>query len=85
MLCIRQAVGGSNGGSTSAQQCKADRLQAYVGQKLTPDVEEKFGWDSIGSMVRFIKPNQAMMKDSEAGLVNVYLDKNDRIVKVSCE
>jgi len=72
--------------ATPAQnlQCSAENLQAFVGEKLTPELTEKISSRSAASVVRVIRPNQAITMDYNAARVNVHLDKDDVITMITC-
>lgn len=71
-----------NASTQLQQQCSAENYLSFVGQKLTPEVTEKIQAQS--SVIRIIRPNQAVTMDYNGARVNIHLDDKDQIIQVTC-
>ncbi len=68
----------------AAGQCNADAVQWAVGQDNTEEVGRRIWRESGAGLIRPIGPNQAVTMDYRADRVNVTIDKDNRITRVSC-
>ena len=67
-----------------AGQCNADAVQWAVGQEASESTMGRVWRESGAGLIRPIGPNQAVTMDFRADRVNVTLDKDNRITRVSC-
>ncbi len=67
-----------------AGQCNADAVQWAVGQEGNETNVNRVWRESGAGLMRPIGPNQAVTMDYRADRVNVTLDKDNRITRVSC-
>jgi len=71
-------------GDAMAQQCKADSAQSFVG-RVADDATVAAARAAAGAgAVRVIKPGQAITMDYSDSRLNVNVDAQNKIVKLSC-
>lgn len=75
---------GTSGTTTPAGQCNADAVQWAVGKEGNETNINRVWRESGAGLLRPIGPNQAVTMDFRADRVNVTLDKDNRITRVSC-
>ena len=83
---IRRPAGSNCLGILPAQ-CGADRAQAYVGRKGTPELREELralAVDKTNGNFRWIPYNTPVIEDLRANRFNVELDRKGVITKVDC-
>ena len=64
--------------------CKADAVQSYVGQAVTPDLGAAILQASGARALRWGPPRSAMTMDYRVDRVNVMYDDASKITQVTC-
>jgi len=67
-----------------ATQCVAEAGAWAVGQPVGDELVSKLQADTHSRSVRVLRPGQAATMDYRADRVNVVLDANDKVERVSC-
>jgi len=65
-------------------QCRAERVQAFVGHAWSAALAEQARVDSASASVRVIRPGTAVTKDYRADRLNLHLDGSGIVTRISC-
>ncbi|GGP18104.1 hypothetical protein GCM10010970_03200 [Silvimonas iriomotensis] len=68
----------------AAAQCHAEAVQARVGQMAAPDQLEALRQQASASVLRVIKPGDAVTMDYNITRLNLEVDETGVIKRVSC-
>jgi hypothetical protein len=64
--------------------CNADNAQSFVGQKASGDVQEQARAAAGAGMVRTLQPGQPITKEFNGERLNLYVDADNNVIRVSC-
>ncbi|MYN12284.1 hypothetical protein GSY71_03840 [Pusillimonas sp. TS35] len=64
--------------------CSAQRISPIPGRHMTAELEQQARQLSGASVVRVIRPGQAITRDYNAGRINLQLDSYDVVVRAYC-
>jgi hypothetical protein len=83
--CVTPAAGGDSVPETLGEgSCREAAVQHLIGRQLTSDVEAAARSRSGASMVRVIRPGEAVSMDHQTHRLNLDVDPRRRIVRVYC-
>lgn len=64
--------------------CKADAVQAHVGQIATPELGARIAREAGARSLRWAPPRSAMTMDYRTDRVNVFYDDGFKITQITC-
>ena len=79
-----QSAGPAVQDPASAGQCHADKVAWAVGQAASQEVMARVWKESGAGLIRPISPGQAVTRDFRPDRVNVDLDKDNTITRITC-
>jgi len=65
-------------------QCRAERVQAFVGHAWSAALSEQARVDSASASVRVIRPGTAVTRDYRVDRLNLHLDGSGVVTRISC-
>ncbi len=65
-------------------KCNGDAASAHLGHAGTAEMAEAARKDAGAELVRVLKPNQPMTLDYRGERLNVHVDANGKIVRLTC-
>ena len=71
-------------GETPGYECKNEGLDAFVGREPTSEVGTDILNKSGAKVLRWLKPGQIVTMEFRSDRVNVHLNANNRIERVTC-
>lgn len=74
----------SSRGTASAGTCHADRVEWAVGQPATQEVMGRVWKESGSGLIRPIAPDQAVPGNHRPDRINVYIDADNIITRITC-
>ena len=64
--------------------CSADKISPVPGHHMTPELEDRARQLSGATIIRVIRPGDAITRDYNAGRLNLQLDSYDVVVRAYC-
>lgn len=71
-------------GPSAVSRCDAAAAQGAVGNEATPALVEKARHDAGAETVRVLKPNQPVTLEFLEARLNVHVDANNVVARVTC-
>lgn len=71
-------------GESPGYECKNEGLDAFVGREPTSEVGTEILAKSGAKVLRWLKPGQIVTMEFRSDRVNVHLNANNRIERVTC-
>lgn len=82
--CASSPQPGSDQAPKGDGRCNAEPVQYLLEQRITADLAERARIESGAAQLRVTHPNQPVTMDYNAQRLNIDIDEDDSIIRLSC-